>query len=116
MKADNMARRRKELALEGRCTECGGFLAPEELDRAKGLKQKPCDACRQKKSGWQRDAAQRKRHGWVPIHRAWHRRTGPGPQKAYRGRWVALKTLLPRKDVRGRVFLTVAKNVQGMIG
>jgi hypothetical protein len=111
MKADNTARRRKELALEGRCTECGGFLTPEESQRTQGLKQNPCEGCRAKRRGWQRDATERRKHGWIPIHRAWHRRTGDGPQKVYRGHWVSLKTLIPWKDVRGRAFLTAAKRI-----
>jgi DNA-directed RNA polymerase subunit M/transcription elongation factor TFIIS len=109
MKADNMARRRKELALEGRCTECGNHLSPEEAKRNQGLKVRACEACRLKRRAWQQDAGARKKHGWIPIHRAWHRRSSTTPRKAYRGRWVSAKTLVPWKDVRGRVYFTEAK-------
>lgn len=104
MKADNMARRRAELAQEGRCTECGTFLTAEEAERNQGLRQKVCAACRMKKLRWQQDAALRKKHGWVPIHRAWRKRTDHKPRRVYRGRWVSVSTLITWKEVRGRVF------------
>lgn len=104
MKADNMARRRAEMALEGRCTECGVFLSPEEASRNQGLKQKVCAACRAKKMRWQQEAAHRKKHGWVPIHRAWHKRTDHTPRRVYRGHWVSIRTLIKWKQVRGRIF------------
>jgi hypothetical protein len=115
MKADNMARRRAELALEGRCTECATHLNPEESRRNHGLKQKVCEACRAKKKGWQRGASERRKHGWVPIHRAWHRRPKHGPMRAtHRGTWVSANCLLPGKEARGRIYLTQAKRVMGI--
>lgn len=112
MKADSMARRRAELALEGRCTECATNLTPDEARRCQGLKQKVCDACQVKKRKWQQDAAERRKHGWVPIHRAWHRRPKHGPMRAtFRGTWIPAKAQLPSREVRGRVYLTLAKQL-----